>query len=148
MIQEVTRKGVDGVNIDYEGQIGQCQNIIDPTLNASNQTLLTNFARDMRAGLDAAKPGYYLSIATYSGSASANDGFFNIPNLNQYVDSFFVMAYDMDAANQVYAPLNCPSFCMAPVSPLANYYWNDTTSMTQYSSLVGPGKVILGQPYY
>jgi spore germination protein YaaH len=148
LVQEVTRKGVDGVNIDYEGQLTQCQNVVDPTLNASNQTLLTNFARDMRAGLDAAKPGYYLSIATYSGSASGNDGFFNIPNLNQYVDSFFVMAYDMDAANQPYAPLNCSSFCMAPVSPLANYYWNDTTSMSQYSALVGPGKTILGQPYY
>jgi hypothetical protein len=117
-------------------------------LNATNQTLTSNFARDMRAGLDAAKPGYYLSIDTYSGSAAGNDGRFNIGNLNQYVDSFFVMAYDMDFANQPYPPLNCSSFCLAPVSPLANYYWNDTTSMTQYSALVGPGKTILGQPYY
>ena len=148
LIQEVIRKGVDGVNIDYEGQLTQCVNVVDPTLDASNQTLITNFARDMRAGLDAVKPGYYLSIATYSGSASGNGGFFNIPNLNQYVDSFFVMAYDMDAANQPYAPLSCSSFCLAPVSPLANYYWNDTTSMTQYAAVVGPGKTILGQPYY
>src|SRR5260370_38560340 len=37
---------------------------------------------------------------------------------------------------------------MAPVSPLENYYWNDSTSMSQYSALVGPGKVILCQPYY
>jgi spore germination protein YaaH len=148
LIQEVTRKGVDGVNIDYEGQLTQCQNIIDPTLNATNQTLTTNFARDMRAGLDAVKPGYYLSIDTYSGSALGNDGRFNIGNLNQYVDSFFVMTYDMDFANQPYPPLNCSSFCLAPVSPLANYYWNDTSSMTQYSALVGPGKTILGQPYY
>ena len=148
LIQEVTRKGVDGVNIDYEGQLTQCQNIIDPTLNATNQTLTTNFARDMRAGLDATRPGYYLSIDTYSGSAAGNDGRFNIGNLNQYVDSFFVMAYDMDFANQPYPPLSCSSFCLAPVSPLANYYWNDTTSMTQYSAVVGPGKTILGQPYY
>src|SRR5260370_750649 len=54
----------------------------------------------------------------------------------------------MDVANQPYPPLNCSSFCLAPVSPLANYYWNDTTAMTQYSALVGPGKTILGQPYY
>jgi len=148
LVNQVTLKGVDGVNIDYEGQLTQCQNIIDPTLNATNQTLTTNFARDMRAGLDAAKPGYYLSIDTYSGSAAGNDGRFNIGDLNQYVDSFFVMAYDMDYANQPYAPLNCSSFCLAPVSPLTNYYWNDTTSMTQYSAVVGPGKTILGQPYY
>jgi len=148
LVRQVTLKGVDGVNIDYEGQLTQCYNINDPTLDATNQTLTTYFARDMRAGLDAAKPGYYLSIDTYTGSAAGNDGRFNIGNLNQYVDSFFVMAYDMDYANQPYPPLNCSSFCLAPVSPLANYYWNDTTSMTQYSALVGPGKTILGQPYY
>jgi uncharacterized protein (DUF2141 family) len=148
LIPQVVAKGVDGVNIDYEGQLRMCQNVVDPTLNATNQTLLTNFAKDLRAALDAVKPGYYLSIDTYSGSASGTDGFFNIPNLNQYVDSFFVMAYDMDYSNQPYAPLSCVSFCMNPVSPLANYYWNDSTSMTQYSAVVGPGKTILGQPYY
>ena len=148
LIPQVVAKGVDGVNIDYEGQLTQCQNIIDPTLNATNQTLTTYFARDLRAALDAVKPGYYLSIDTYSGSAAGNDGRFNIGNLNQYVDSFFVMTYDMDFANQPYPPLNCSSFCLAPVSPLANYYWNDTTSMNQYSAVVGPGKTILGQPYY
>src|SRR5260370_22313247 len=109
---------------------------------------MTQFAAKMRAGLDNYKKGLYLSIATYSGSALGNDGFFNIANINQYVDSFFVMAYDMDQANQPYAPLSCSSFCLAPVSPLANYYWNDSSSMTAYSALVGPGKTILGQPYY
>ena len=149
LMNQVQAKGVDGVNIDYEGQLRACQNVNDPTLNGmSDQALLTRFAKDMRAALDAIKPGYYLSIATYSGSALGNDGFFNIPDLNQYVDSFFVMAYDMDYANQPYAPLNCSSFCFAPVSPLANYNWNDTSSMTQYSAVVGAGKTILGQPYY
>lgn len=146
LMQQIQLKGVDGVNIDYESQLRQCQNVTDPTLNATNQTLLTYFARDLRAALDAAKPGYYLSIATYSGSASGNDGFFNIPDLNNYVDAFFVMAYDMDYANQ--SSMGCSSFCMLPVSPLGSYYWNDTTSMQQYASVVGAGKVILGQPYY
>jgi hypothetical protein len=137
------------VNIDFESQLAQC-NPTSPGLQpATNQALLTRFAKDLRAGLDGYKPGLYLSIATYSGSASGPDGFFNIPDLNQYVDSFFVMAYDMDYANQGLAPLqNCSSFCMAPVSPLTNYYWNDTTSMAQYAAVVGAGKTILGQPYY
>jgi spore germination protein YaaH len=148
LMNQVKAKGVDGVNIDYEGQLGNCQNVTDPSLDTTNQALMTKLAKDMRAALDAIKPGYYLSIATYSGSAAGNDGFFNIPDLNQYVDSFFVMAYDMDYSNQSSPPLNCSSFCMAPVSPLANYYWNDTTSMSQYSSVVGAGKTILGQPYY
>jgi len=148
LVNQVMLKGVDGVNIDYEGQMFNCTNI-DPTLNTTSQALMTQFAQKMRAGLDNYKKGLYLSIASYSGSASANDGFFNIPALSQYADSFFVMAYDMDYANQGQPPLqSCTSFCMAPVSPLANYYWNDSLSMSQYSALAGPGKTILGQPYY
>jgi spore germination protein YaaH len=148
LINQVQAKGVDGVNIDYEGRLGQCQNVVDPSLNTTNQALMTKLAKDMRAALDAVKPGYYLSIATYAGSAAGNDGFFNIPDLNQYVDSFFVMAYDMDVSNQAHPPLNCSTYCFAPVSPLSGYYWNDSTSMSQYSSVVGAAKTILGQPYY
>jgi len=147
IVNQVKLKGIDGVNIDYEGQLFNCTNN-DPTLNATSQVLMTQFAAKMRAGLDNYKKGLYLSIATYSGSALGNDGFFNISNINQYVDSFFVMAYDMDAANLPYPPLSCTGFCMNPVSPLANYYWNDTASMTSYSAVVGAGKTILGQPYY
>lgn len=149
IVAQVQAKGVDGVNIDYEGQLATCTNPNAGQPNYTNQYLVTNLAKVLRQALDAAKPGYYLSIATYSGSASGTDGFFNIPDLNQWVDSFFVMAYDMDEANQGSPPLqSCPRFCMAPVSPLTNYYWNDTNSMLQYSSVVGAGKVILGQPYY
>jgi hypothetical protein len=151
IVNQVKLKGIDGVNIDYEGQLQMCQNN-NPALNELNQTLLTNFAKDMRAALDAVRPGYYLSIDTYSGSAAGTDGFFNIPNLNQYVDSFFVMAYDMDYANQDFPPLSCSGplgvRCLNPISPLTNYNYNDTISMGQYSSVVGAGKVILGQPYY
>jgi hypothetical protein len=150
IVNQVKLKGVDGVNIDYEGSNYTCTATAPGFASPiASQTLFTQFVANMRAGLDNYKKGLYLSVASYSGSASANDGFFNIPDLNQYVDSFFVMAYDMDYANQGQPPLqNCSSFCMAPVSPLANYYWNDSISMAQYSADVGPGKVILGQPYY
>lgn len=148
-VNQVAQKGIDGVNIDYEGQLAQCNPTNTSFTPQSDQDLLTAFAKNMRAGLDAQKPGYYLSIDTYSGSALGNDGFFNISALNQYVNSFFVMTYDMDYANQGTAPLaSCSSFCMAPVSPLGTYYWNDSASMSQYSLVVGAGKVILGQPYY
>jgi hypothetical protein len=151
IVSQVQLKGIDGVNIDYEGQLAQCTNI-NPALNQSNQSLLTKFAKQMRDGLDAARPGYYLSIDTYSGSAAGNDGRFNIPDLNQYVDSFFVMAYDMDYANALRPPLSCSGRlglkCLSPVSPLTTYYYNDALSMGQYARVVGAGKTILGQPYY
>jgi len=145
IVKEVQAKGIDGVNIDYEGQLLTCPSL---SPNQTDQQMLTTFAQRLRTALDNVRPGYYLSIDTYSGSASGPDGFFNIPALNPYVDSFFVMAYDMDYANQGQPPISCSSFCMAPMSPLANYYWNDTTSMNQYISVVGAQKTILGQPYY
>jgi len=148
-VNQVVAKGVDGVNIDFESRLAQC-NPTNPAFTPnSNQNLLVNFAQQMRAALDAQKPGYYLSIDTYSASAQGNGGLFNIGALNPYVDSFFVMAYDMDVAgNATNPPLNCTSFCFNPVSPLQNYLYNDINSMSEYSALVGASKVILGQPYY
>jgi spore germination protein YaaH len=145
IVNQVTLKGVDGVNIDYEGQLATCKNN-DPTLDQSNQSLITALARDFRAGLDAAKPGYYLSIDTYSGSAAGNDGFFNIPDLAKYVDSFFIMAYDMDFSG--WKTAGCSKYCMNPVSPLGTYTYNDTTAVNQYAKVAGAGKTILGLPYY
>jgi spore germination protein YaaH len=149
LLPQVTGKGLDGVNIDYEGQLATCP-VTDPSLGSAqtNQALLTRFAKDLRAALNNAGPGYYLSIDTYSGSAAGTDGFFNIPDLNQWVDSFFVMAYDMDYSNYPLPPLNCNGFCMNPISPINTYYWNDATSMSQYSAVVGANKTILGLPLY
>jgi len=152
IVNQVTLKGIDGVNIDYEGQLAQCNPTSPGLTPQSNQALLTNLAKLMRAGLDSAKPGYYLSIDTYSGSGAGNDGYFNIPDLNQYVDSFFIMTYDMDYANAGYPPLSCSGRlglkCLSPVSPLTTYFYNDTTTVNQYSAVVPPSKIILGQPYY
>jgi len=145
IVNQVTLKGVDGVNIDYEGQLQTCTNN-DPTLNQSNQSLITALARDFRAALDAVRPGYYLSIDTYSGSAAGTDGYFNIPDLANYVDSFFIMAYDMDFSGWKRA--GCTRYCMNPVSPLSIYNYNDTASVSQYSAVAGAGKVVLGLPYY
>lgn len=148
LVAQVVAKNLDGVNIDIEGQLETCHPTNPGFTSQTNQALLTNFAHQLRTALDAIRPGYYLSIATYSGSAAGTDGFFNIPDLNKYVDSFFVMAYDMDYANTPFPPLNCSGFCMNPVSPLTTYNYNDTISMQQYSGVVGANKVILGQPYY
>src|SRR2546425_10526233 len=91
-VSQVTSKGVDGVNIDYESNNTQCT---DPSTGVVtwSQTMFTNFVRDMRAALPS---GSYLSVDTYSGSAgyrsgTAFYGFYDIGALNTYVDSFFVM---------------------------------------------------------
>src|SRR5437899_3049676 len=141
IVSEVKAKGVDGVNLDYEG------------LNTSCGTNNTSWARDdfanltgvLRSGLPACSD---LSVDTYASSATDPQGFFDIRALNTHVDSFFVMAYDLEYSNYARAPLGCSRFCLGPTAPLSGYYYNDTNTASQYVSVVGASKVILGVPYY
>ncbi len=135
---EVAAKGVDGVNLDYEGLNAPCG-------STTTAAMLTSFAGQLRASLSA---GSYLSIDTYGGSAGAPGGFFDVPGLAGSVDSFFVMAYDLDQSNFPSPPLSCASYCMNPVAPLTAYQFNDTAIAGQYTAVVPATKVILGVPYY
>ena len=140
-VAQVKAKGVDGVNVDYEG-VNQACNTSD---SSWARHALTSFMQSLRSALGSS---YYLSIDTYSGAAGDPGGFFDVPGLNPSVDSFFVMAYDMEYSNYYHPPTGCGHFCLGPTSPLTTYYYNDTTVMAQYSAAVTPAKVILGVPYY
>jgi hypothetical protein len=65
--------------------------------------------------------GSYLSVDTYAGSAADPAGFFNVQGMAGFVDSFFVMAYDLEYSNYARAPLGCSRFCLGPTAPLAGY---------------------------
>jgi spore germination protein YaaH len=140
-VAEVKAKGVDGVNVDYEGLNGSCGN---PDASWARHAF-TNFVASLRAALP---PGSYLSVDTYASSASDRLGYFDISGLSASVDSFFVMAYDMEYSNYRRAPANCSSFCLGPTAPLTGYYYNDTSTAQQYTAVVPASKVILGVPYY
>jgi spore germination protein YaaH len=140
-VAEVKAKGVDGVNVDFEG-VNQACHTRDPSWA---RHALTSFMQSLRTALGST---YYLSIDTYAGAAGDPAGFFDIPGLNSSVDSFFVMAYDMEYSNHSHAPTLCGHFCLGPTSPLTTYYYNDTKVMAQYSAAVTAAKVILGVPYY
>lgn len=139
-VTEVQQKGVAGVNIDYEWAQAQCPD--GQWLDAK----LVNLARSLKASLPAGQN--YLSIDTYAGSAEGGGtgGLYNLPALNQYVDSFFVMEYALEYSN--WRSLGCSTFCLSPTSPLDGYRYNDRLSNTQYAQLVGGSKVIMGVPYY
>lgn len=138
-VAQVTAKGVDGLNVDYEGLNGTCQN------GQTAQAMMTDFVRLLRGALPS---GSYLSVDTYASSAADSLGFFDIPGLNAYVDSFFVMAYDLEYSNYHWPPLNCSSFCLGPTAPLSGYHYNDTSTASQYAGVVSASKVILGVPYF
>jgi spore germination protein YaaH len=139
----INAAGIDGVNIDYEGTYQYC--FTSPTTpGVTDRDWMTLFAHDLRQAM----PGKYIAIDTFSGSAEDNQEFFDITGLAPYVDSFFVMAYDMDYANASEIPLSCSSYCTNPISPLNTYRFNVTKSATQYTALVPASKVIMGQPLY
>jgi len=138
---EVKAKGVDGVNVDYEGLNGSCGQS-DPSYTRHAFTI---FVGSLKAALPA---GSYLSVDTYASSAVDTAGFFDIPGLSQYVDSFFVMAYDLEYSNYSRPPTECGSFCLGPTAPLGGYYYNDTSTAQQYLAVTPASKVILGVPYY
>src|SRR5260370_39544533 len=106
---------------------------------------MTSMAQQMRAALGAS---YYIAIDTYSGAAVDGYGFFDIAGLAAYVDSMFVMAYDMEYSNYSRASLYCSSFCLGPTSPLTAYRYNAASVVSEYVAKAPAGKVILGVPYY
>jgi hypothetical protein len=111
----------------------------------SSQSMLISYVQQFRAAMPS---GSYLSIDTYSGSGEGPDGFFNLPALAPYVDSMFVMAYDMEYYNWAGSPAYCSHMCLGPTAPLTTYYYNDTRTAAEYTATIPASKVILGVPYY
>ena len=140
-VAEVKAKGVDGVNVDFEGLNGSC-GTADPSWTRHQFTALV---ANLRSALPA---GSYLSVDTYASSASDPLGFFDIQSLGPYADSFFVMAYDLEYSNYSRPPTSCTSMCLGPTGPFTGYYYNDTTTANQYMAVTPASKVILGVPYY
>jgi len=140
-VAQLKAKGVDGVNVDYEGENGSC-GTSDPSFA---RHAFTSLVASLRSGLPT---GSYLSVDSYASSAADPAGFFDITGLASSTDSFFVMAYDLDYSNYHRSPLNCSSYCLGPTAPLSGYYYNDTTTASQYVAAVSASKVILGVPYY
>jgi spore germination protein YaaH len=140
-VAEVKAKGVDGVNVDFEGLNGSCGSS-DPSWA---RYTLTNFVASLRSNLPS---GSYLSVDTYASSALDSVGFFDVKGMAPSADSFFVMAYDLEYSNYARAPTSCTSFCLGPTAPLTGYYYNETSTAAQYLAAVPASKVILGVPYY
>jgi spore germination protein YaaH len=125
-------RGLDGVVLDLEGRA-------DPQFPNLPQGLV-QFTGALRASVHAYRPDAQFILATYSGSASWDDGVYNIGKLSPNVDAFFVMGYDMPFDNT-------PGHASAN-APLRGGQYNDTDAVAQYLSKTSPDKVILGVPYY
>ena len=125
LVQLVSAKNLDGVNLDFEGNGPQDRRGLD------------NLIATVAGRLRAADAHWQITMSTYASSAGDSGGFFDIAGLAQSVDGFFVMAYDMDNPS---AP--------SATSPLTGPGNSDAADVAEYSQVVPRSKIILGVPYY
>jgi squalene-hopene/tetraprenyl-beta-curcumene cyclase len=117
----VEERGADGIMVDFE-HIGEKE-----PLNKFMETLYTQ--------LKEKDPSYYVSIALPPWDWKNT---FDCSTLANYVDSFFIMAYDYDLGRE-------DSW---PTSPLEGGSINVKTSIAHYLSQADSRKFILGLPLY
>ena len=131
-LTEVTERGINGVNIDFEYVGTPDENVIFG---------FTQLVKDFVDVFHDNLPGSYVSVSTYAKSA-AETKLHDIQKLAPIVDSFFIMGYDFFRPVSTYA---------GPVAPLggANKYGYDLkTTIDDYLKLAPANKIILGLPYY
>lgn len=126
-VQLMNSKSLDGINIDFE-YVGE-----PDTKTRDN---FTRFIANLNTEMKRQNPDAQLTIDTYVSSA-ADDKFFDIQGLSNYVDAFVIMGYD------VHTPAGDPG----PVSPLEG---DGSLSgyLQSYLSRTTPDKIILALPYY
>jgi hypothetical protein len=125
LVQLVSAKNLDGVNVDFEGS------------GSGDQKGLDHLMASLSAALHQADAHWQVTMDTYGSSAADPSGFYDIAGLAPSVDGFFVMAYDMGSRTD-------PS----PTAPLSGPGFTDLRAVQEYSAVVPPSKVILGVPYY
>jgi GH18 family chitinase len=131
-INAIAARGLDGVNVDFEGRTDSRY----PGIQGG----MTHFMAVLSDRVHQRWPAAEVSLDTYTGSASWDGGLFKIGDLAPHVDAFFVMAYDM-----VFSDLPGQA---GPNAPLTGFTYNDADAVAQYLTRAPEWKVLLGVPYY
>jgi spore germination protein YaaH len=129
LINTVTSRGADGINIDFEG------------VPASQATNFNNFMVALADSVHAHDPNMKVSMCLYSVDWS---NIFNEPLLKDHVDFFTIMGYDYYYSG---------SSTAGPCDPLygfsTGYDYSLSRSVTYYKNAGIPtDQLVLGIPYY
>jgi hypothetical protein len=125
VVSQVTSRGVDGVNIDFE-----------PVGDTGDAAAFTALMSRLHAALIAAAPGSsYLSVDVYA-SAYQGGEMYDIPGLAQAVDAVDVMTYSMNGPTQPNSPMGGP------------YAYTDPQVVNGFLSEMPADKLLLGIPYF
>ncbi|MGD0834063.1 MAG: glycosyl hydrolase family 18 protein [Candidatus Dormibacteria bacterium] len=125
VVTQVTTRGVDGVNIDFE-----------PVGDSGDAQAFTSLMSALQSALNSQAPGSsYLSVDTYA-SAYQGGEMYDIPNLAKAVDAIDVMTYVMNGPTE-------------PNSPIAGPYgYTETSVVNGYLAEMPADKLLLGIPYF
>ena len=124
VVSQVTQRGVDGVNIDFEPDTGL----------GSDSAQFTALMSQLKSALPS---GDELSVDTYA-SAYQGGEMWNISSLASVVDAIDVMTYGLYSGPDA-----------QPNDPLAGPYgYTDTSVVNGYLAEMPASKLILGIPYY
>jgi spore germination protein YaaH len=121
---EVTRRGVDGVNIDFE------------PIPSSETDHFTDLVRRVRTALDGERAGLELTVATTGYIANYDIEGLTAPGA---ADAIYIMAYHYSGSWSNRA---------GAVSPLHRKSYDVTDTVTEYLKHTTANKLILGMPYY
>lgn len=130
----VNRRGIDGINVDFEytGDPGQ-----------EYRDRFSAFVRNLTDAMHAANPSSKVTVSVYA-SAVKEPKIYDIAAISKDTDGIFMMAYDFATTSADNA---------IPTSPLYGYkagkYWYDvSTAVEDFLTQMPPEKLILGVPWY
>ncbi|MGH2513242.1 MAG: glycosyl hydrolase family 18 protein [Candidatus Limnocylindrales bacterium] len=124
-VAEVVRRGVDGVNLDFE------------PIPVGQRTNFTALVRGLRAALDAVHPGYQLTVAMTGYFSSYDPGALIAPGA---ADAIYLMGYHYRGTFSTQAGSN---------SPLGGTKYNLADTVSALATAGVPAdRIILGLPFY
>ncbi len=126
-VQLVNAKSLDGINIDFE-YVG----VAPENTRKGFVRLIANLNEELKRQ----HPNALLTVDTYVTAGSRND-FFEISLLEEHLDAFIIMGYD------IHTPKGAPG----PVAPLEGP-GGLVGYLQSYLERVSPKKLILAVPYY
>ena len=133
-VWEVGRRGIDGINLDFE-YLG------NPGPNYRNK--FSRFVKRFSEVFHSWLSDPYVTVSVYASSAK-DPKLYDIGSLSKSTDGIFMMAYDFATSSSKEA---------MPTAPLYGHkegvYWYDiSTAVTDFLAEMPPEKLILGLPWY
>lgn len=133
-VDEVQKRGIDGVNVDFEynGDPGQ-----------DYRDKFSQFIANLTTAMHNQNPDSKVTVSVYAASVK-EPKIYDVGALAKNSDGVFMMAYDF---------ANASSGNAIPTAPLYGYkqgqYWYDvSTAVDDFLTQMPPQKLILGVPWY